>query len=111
MDEGGSGTELDGLRREWLELMRVRLPAAAADRPDWPIRLDHCFGRVVLDAVAGQPWREVIAAPAWRHMDAQQLRRAIALGEAVLDGSADLVALDARSLALRGKRGGRARPG
>ena len=96
--------EAEELRREWLELMRVRLPAAAATRPDWPIRLDHCFGRVVLDAVAGRPWREVIAAPAWRHMTAEQLRAAIALGEAILDGSADLVALDARSLELRGKR-------
>ena len=103
--------DLDGLRRAWLELMRVRLPEAAAHRPDWPIRLDHCFGRVILDAVAGRPWREVVAAPAWRNLSEEQLRQAIALGEAILDGSADLPSLDERSLALRGTaRPRRARP-
>ena len=84
--------------------MRRRLPEAARDRPDWPIRLDHCFGRVILDAVAGQPWREVVAAPAWRHLSAEQLRAAIALGEEILVNRVDLTALNARSLAMRNRR-------
>jgi hypothetical protein len=91
------------LRRRWLTLMRVELPRAAASRPDWPIRLDHCFGRVVLDAVYGRPWRDVLPAPAWRNMDEAALRRAIALGEAVLDGREDLQALNRASLAGRKK--------
>ena len=90
-------------RERWRTLIRDHLPAAAASRPDWPIRVDHCFARVVLDAVHGRPWREVIAAPAWRHMSAATLRDAIALAEGVLDGTADLHALDAQSLAMRGK--------
>ena len=36
-------------------------------------------------------------------MDAAQLTRAVALGEAVLAGEADLSALNRRSLELRGK--------
>jgi hypothetical protein len=94
---------VDQLRMRWLELMRVELPAAAERRPDWPIRLDHCFGRVVLDEVCGRPWREAVRAPAWRNLDEAQLRRAIALAEGVLAGSVDLAALNARSLQRRGK--------
>lgn len=91
-------------RQRWRDLIERELPAAAARRPDWPIRLDHCFARVVLDAVYGRPWREAIPAPAWRRMDATALARAIALAEAIRDGSADLRALNERSLAWRGKR-------
>ena len=91
-------------RARWRTLVGVDLPAAAVDRPDWPIRLDHCFARVVLDAVHGRPWRESIAAPAWRHMTLASLADAIALGEAILAGTADLHALNARSLAMRGRR-------
>ncbi len=91
----------DQLRAVWLDLMRRRLPQAAPSRPDWPVRLDHCFGRVILDTVCGRPWREVLAAPAWRSMDAAQLGAAIALGERILRDEADLRALDAASLAMR----------
>lgn len=89
------------LRARWLRLTRTELPEAARGRPEWPIRLDHCFGRVILDAVCGLPWREVLAAPAWRNLDAEQLRAAVALAEAVLAGSADLDELNSRSLMLR----------
>ncbi len=88
--------------------MRHDLPAAAARRPDWPIRLDHCFGRVILDAVCGAPWREVVAAPAWRHLTPEQLTRALRLADAILAGAADLTALNRTSLALR--RGAAPRP-
>lgn len=83
--------------------MGERLPAAASAHPEWPIRLDHCFGRVILDAVYGRPWREALRPPAWRHMDADALRRAILLAERIASGQADLAALNARSLGMRGK--------
>ena len=84
--------------------MHERLPAAAREHPEWPIRLDHCFARVILDHVYGRPWREVIAAPAWRHMEPAELRRAIALAEEIAECRADLPALNAASLRVRGKR-------
>lgn len=90
--------------------MRRELPVAALARPDWPIRLDHCFGRVVLDVVYGRPWREAVPAPAWRNMAEPELRSAIALAEAILSGDADLDALNRRSLALRGRLKADARP-
>ena len=77
------------------------LPAAAASRPDWPIRLDHCFGRVILDAVCGTPWREVVAAPAWRHLKPAQLESAVNLAAAILAGRANLAMLHRASLAGR----------
>lgn len=83
--------------------MRRRLPEAARARPDWPIRLDHCFGRVILDNVCGRPWRQVLAAPAWRSMSVAQLQAALTLGEAILADEVDLHRLNARSLVMRRK--------
>lgn len=83
--------------------MGERLPAAARSHPEWPIRLDHCFGRVVLDAVCGRPWREALEPPAWRSLSGETLRRAVTLAEAIADGREDLEALNRRSLEMRGK--------
>ena len=93
----------DELRAEWRRWMGERLPDLARRRPDWPIRLDHCFGRVILDAVCGRPWREAVRPPAWRHLPREALLRAIALAEDIATGRADLHALNRSSLAMRGK--------
>lgn len=91
------------LRRRWRTLVGERLPAAARERPDWPVRLDHCFARILLDDACDAPWRERIRAPAWREAPPALLARAIRTGEAVLADEADLAALNRRSLRLRGK--------
>ena len=98
------------LRRVWRDLVGRRLPEAAAARPDWPVRLDHCFARIFLDNACGRPWREVAAPPAWATMPADRLAEAVALGEAVLTGRADLALLNRRSLGLRGKAVPTSRP-
>ena len=87
----------------WLTLTRETLPGLAAAR-GWPVRADHCFQRILLDAVHGGRWYDFVAArPAYRHVDAALLDEAIALGKAVVAGSADLRVLNAQSLAWRGK--------
>lgn len=92
------------LEARWLHLTRTALPEAAAARPDWPVRLDHCFGRILLDNAFGGCWYDHVARrPAYRHCPEPALARALALGEAVLSGAADLHALDRRSLGWRGK--------
>ena len=88
-------------RTAWRDLVERRLPAAA--RPDWPVRLDHCFARILLDHACGGPWRDHVGPPAYATMPIAQLEDAIALGEAVLAGTADLAVLNRRSLAWRGK--------
>ncbi|MDT7933262.1 MAG: GCN5-related N-acetyltransferase [Sphingomonadaceae bacterium] len=94
------------LEARWLELTRSVLPAVAGPR-GWPIRLDHCFQRVLLDCAFGGVWYEHVAGrPAYRAAPVDALARAVALGERVAAGRADLAALNARSLAWRGRGGG-----
>lgn len=103
-------SSLEDLREQWNHLYRNRLPSLAkakdAAQPKWPVQLDHCFARIILDNAVGKdrPWNQVLKSPAYKHMSQEQLDSAIALGEKLSNGEADLVALDERSLALRGKR-------
>lgn len=91
------------LRARWRDLVERRLPEAARGRADWPIRLDHCFARILLDVAHGRPWREAVRPPAWKNASLDALSDACDLGEALLDDRADLSDLDRRSLAMRGK--------
>ncbi|AWN39209.1 GNAT family N-acetyltransferase [Methylobacterium radiodurans] len=87
----------------WRDLVDRRLPEAARARPDWPVRRDHGFARVLLDNACGGPWRESVCAPAWANMPPERLALATELGEALLSGRADLHLLNRRSLLWRGK--------
>lgn len=99
----------DELQERWKYLYHEYLPALATARDSaqkhWPVHLDHCFARIVLDNVIGidKPWTEVVKSPAIKNMSGAQLKNAIELAEQVANGAADLVALDERSLELRGK--------
>lgn len=101
MTDGGSDEA--ELRARWREMVGRRLPEAARERSDWPVRLDHCFARILLDSVYSRPWREVVTPPAWRNAAPERLAEAVALGERVLAGEASLDELNQRSLVLRGK--------
>jgi hypothetical protein len=110
---------VDELRQRWLSLTRHALPARAeAER--WTLRADHCFQRVILDAVCEGRWYEhVTGRPAYRHLDEHRLALAVSLAQQLAtdsDGHRLLQRLDAQSLAWRGKppkvqrRQARARP-
>ena len=91
------------LEARWLELTRHVLPQAAG--PGWPVRFDHCFQRICLDHAAGGVWYDVIAGrPAYRAAPEPLLRDAVALAEAIADGSADLATLNAQSIKWRRDR-------
>ena len=95
----------DALLRRYRELVDRDLPAQAA-RDGWVLRLDHCFGRVLLDAAVGRCWYEVLdrRSPAYRQLDDAQLVRTVELAERLLrEGDPLLRELDAQSLAWRGK--------
>ena len=85
----------------WYALTREVLPAMAAEE-GWPIRLDHCFMRVCLDAALGAPWTERIAKPAVRTASEAQLAAVIAVAEAIVAEPATLLGLNEAS--LRGRR-------
>ncbi len=108
----GSATRHDGcvrtdeLRARWLTLTRHDLPARAeAER--WPLRADHCFQRVVLDAVCGGRWYDhVVGRPAYLHLAPDRLEKAVSLAESLATGPDArelLERLDAQSLRWRGK--------
>jgi proline racemase len=95
--------ELEG---RWLRLTRADLPARArAER--WPLRDDHCFQRVLLDAACGGRWYDAVAGrPAYRHLDEPRLAAAVALAERLAadpDAATLLRRLNADSLRWRGK--------
>ena len=96
----------DRLLTRYRALVDDELPAAAR-RDGWSLRLNHCFGRVLLDDAVGACWYDRLdrrAGPAYRQLDDDQLAGAVALGERLLtEGDALLRTLDARSLAWRGK--------
>lgn len=95
-----SRTELE---QRWLQLTREELPALSAAR-SWPIRYDHCFQRVLLDTACGGCWYDHVAGrPAYRHAPDALLEAAVRLGTDLIDGTADLRELNARSLHYRGK--------
>lgn len=103
-------SNLSTLQAAWTELYKTRLPQLAKARDGaqdkWPVYLDHCFARIILDNAVGrdQPWAGVVKAPATKNMTEQQLQDAIRLGNEIADGKANLVELDERSLELRGKK-------
>lgn len=105
--------DIEPLRTRWTHLYASHLPALAQARDPiqtrWPVHLDHCFARIILDNAVGvdKSWNRVVKAPAVRNMTVEQLRDALALGEKVARGEVDLVELDQRSLGLRGKKGGK----
>lgn len=101
---GAMAIDRTEVERDWLTLTRTTLPGLAPAR-GWPVTADHCFQRILLDHACGGRWYDHIAQrPAYRHAAAEVLARAIALGDAVIRGEADMAALNRQSLVWRGKR-------
>ena len=93
----------DALEQRWKTLTNDALPSVAAER-GWPIYLNHCFQRVLLDAACGTVWYEVITSrPAYRAAPDDILEGAVRLAEQVLTGETDLIPLNTQSLRYRGK--------
>lgn len=53
--------ERAALEARWLDLTRRVLPGLAVER-GWPIRVDHCFQRALLDAVFEDVWYAHVSA-------------------------------------------------
>lgn len=109
---------MTSLSSRWTTLYTHTLPSLARSKDlsqsTWPVHLDHCFARIILDAVIGNstfarpdetptPWTAKMKSPAVKNMSTQQLEACIELGEAIAEGKVNLVELDQRSLTVRGK--------
>lgn len=89
------------LQDRWLRLTRETLPSLAVGR-GWPVNQDHCFQRILLDNAFGGRWYDhVKERPAYAKAPEEALARAVALGEACVEGTADLAELNRRSVAWR----------
>ena len=102
-----SRTQRPQMLDRYRSLINDDLPRAAkakSDRqPIWPVHLNHCFGRIILDNICKQPWRRIIPAPAIRNMSPDQLEQAVTLAEDILSGKTDLATLNRESLRMRGE--------
>lgn len=103
-------TEIERLQTTWKEIYSRTLPGLARvhdpAQPTWPVTLDHCFARIILDNTVGEAeeqWDKRLKQPAVRNMSVEQLQNAIRLAKGIINGDEDLVALDLRSLEVRGK--------
>ena len=109
---------MTSLSSRWTILYTRTLPSLAHSKdlsqPNWPVHLDHCFARIILDTVIGNstsvrldepptPWTAKLKSPAVKNMSTAQLEACIELGEAIASGKVNLVELDQRSLTVRGK--------
>lgn len=114
MKEEQTGSEVHDLvaaQELWKDLYAKKLPSAAKERQGsqkvWPVSLDHCFARIILDNAVGKdvPWMAKLKSPAYKHMDVQQLQDAIDMAHGILAGKLNLVDLNRKSLELRNKKG------
>ena len=96
---------MEDLRAELMDLANRQFPAAARAW-NYPIRLNHCFLRVVYDHLFEKKWQEALDGkkPAYRQLDETQLRRAIAIGHEVMADRERCEIMNERSLRWRGKR-------
>ncbi len=107
----------------WKMLYTQKLPhlarMKAPSQPNWPVQLDHCFARIILDTVIGRPepsswnstpvkqtsvpWTAKLKSPAIKNMTENELERCCKLADDIAAGRVDLVELDRQSLLARGK--------
>jgi hypothetical protein len=76
---------------------------ARSTHKHWPVRNDHCFQRIVLDAVCGGVWYDHLPRPAYKHLTQEQALCAVKLCDDIVSGDADLVAMNRQSLIWREK--------
>ena len=78
---------------------------ARTSHKHWPVSNDHCFQRIVLDAVCGGVWYDYLPRPAYKNLTHDQAANAVKLCNDIISGDADLIFLNKQSLQWRGKTG------
>ena len=78
---------------------------ARTSHKHWPVSNDHCFQRIILDAVCGGVWYEYLPRPAYKNLTHDQAANAVKLCNDIISGDADLIILNKQSLQWRGKTG------
>ena len=82
---------------------KVMPQMALSPEIQWPVQNDHCFQRIVLDAVCGGVWYDHLLRPAYKNLTHDLAANAVNLCNDIISGETDLVALNRQSLKWRGK--------
>lgn len=100
-----SGDDLSELRAEYKRKVNEELPEKAQSSDGWPIHLDHCFGRVVLDNLFEDEWYgHVDDRPAYENLTRDELQEAIEIADRMLEQGRPVVEeLNEKSLRWRGE--------
>ena len=69
----------------------------------WPVCNDHCFQRIVLDAICGGVWYDHLLRPAYKNLTHDLAANAVDLCNDIISGNTNLVVLNRQSLKWRGK--------
>ena len=89
---------------QYMVLTKEIMPdLARTSHTHWPVRNDHCFQRIVLDAVCGGVWYDHLLRPAYKNLTRDQATNAVDLCNDIISGDSDLVVLNRQSLMWRGK--------
>ena len=96
---------LEALRSEYLDLVNHQLPELAK-QVSMPVRFNHCFARIILDNLFEGCWYHYLSKkqPAYKQLDEQQLKEAIAIARAMIINPDSAKTLNNNSLQWRGKK-------
>ena len=99
------GEDISQLRETYRQRIHEELPRRAQHSDGWPIQLDHCFARVVLDNLFEDEWySHVDGRPAYENLSAQELGAAIEIADRILEeGQSTVEELNENSLRWRDK--------
>ena len=97
-------TLTSNLVSQYMVLTKETMPhLARTSHSHWPVRNDHCFQRIVLDAVCGGVWYDHLLRPAYKNLTQDLAANAVDLCNDIISGDTDLIALNKQSLKWRGK--------
>ena len=103
--ELSSSSPEERLRSKYLDLINDRLPELAK-RVSMPVRFNHCFARIVLDNLFEDCWYNHLSRkqPAYKQLSVEQLKKAIAIAQSMIDDPDLTQSLNNNSLRWRGKK-------
>lgn len=97
-------TRTSNLISQYMVLTKETMPhLARTSHKHWPVRDDHCFQRIVLDAVCEGVWYNHLRRPAYKNLTYDLAVNAVNLCNDIISENTDLAALNRQSLKWRGK--------
>lgn len=95
--------ELEELRNEYLHYINVLLPSISSNNKQYPVHLNHCWARIILDNICDDKWSNVLTKPAYKNLNKHMLERAISIAKSLVNSSDLAIYLNNRSLKFRNK--------